>query len=94
MAAHNVDLNSMFASLLLAELASCGDSAAGPTIARWTGLPPKKEVMIQNVVCTFAMAHAALARLHYPLPDRSAEAVLPAEQAFLACGAIIYWLKS
>ncbi|PAQ05482.1 hypothetical protein CIT26_30770 [Mesorhizobium temperatum] len=60
---------------------------------RWTALPPKKEVMMQDAVRTFQMAHAALARLHYPLPDRSAEAEPPADQAFLACGAIIYWLN-
>jgi hypothetical protein len=49
--------------------------------------------MIQDAIRVFEMAHAALARLHYPLPDRSVDAVLSAEQAFLACGAIIYWLN-
>jgi hypothetical protein len=49
--------------------------------------------MMQDAVRTFEMAHAALARLHFPLPDRSAEAASPADQAFLACGAIIYWLN-
>jgi hypothetical protein len=93
LAAQDVDRNSMFSAPLLAEVASCGDTSAGPTIASWTALPPKKEVMIQDAVRTFEMAHAALARLHYPLPDRSAEAASPADRAFLACGAIIYWLN-
>ncbi|MEZ2132661.1 MULTISPECIES: NERD domain-containing protein [unclassified Sinorhizobium] len=93
MAAQNVDHNSMFAPPLIAEVASSGDPAAGPTITRWTAPPPKNEVMIQDAVRIFGMAHAALARLHYPLPNQSVEAVLPAEQAFLACGAIIYWLN-
>ncbi|MDX8455194.1 nuclease-related domain-containing protein [Mesorhizobium sp. VK9D] len=93
LAAQDVDRNSMFSAPLLAAVASCGDPAAGPAIAPWTALPPKKEVMMQDAVRTFEMAHAALARLHYPLPDRSAEAASPADQAFLACGAIIYWLN-
>jgi hypothetical protein len=39
------------------------------------------------------MAHAALARLRHPLPDRSAEAASAADCALLACGRIIYWLN-
>lgn len=93
MAAKDVDRLSLFSVPLLAEVASCGDPAAGTVIAPWTVLPPKKEVMQQDAIRTFAMAHAALARLCYPLPDRSAEAASPAEQALLACGAIIYWLN-
>ncbi|WP_136622608.1 MULTISPECIES: nuclease-related domain-containing protein [Mesorhizobium] len=93
LAAQDVDRQSMFSASLLAEVASCGDRAAGPAIAPWTALPPKKEVMMQDVVRTFEMAHAALARLHYPLPDHSAETASPADCAFLACGAIIYWLN-
>ncbi|ESX49431.1 hypothetical protein NLY43_25485 [Mesorhizobium sp. C416B] len=93
MAAQDVDRNSMFSAPLLGEVASCGDPAAGHTIAPWTALPPKKEVMMQDAIRTFEMAHAALARLHFPLPDRSAEAVSPADHALLACGAIVYWLN-
>lgn len=93
MAAKDVDRLSLFSVPLLAEVASCGDPAAGTVIAPWTALPPKKEVMQQDAIRTFAMAHAALARLGYPLPDRSPEAASPAEQALLACGAIIYWLN-
>ncbi|MET3524421.1 nuclease-related domain-containing protein [Mesorhizobium abyssinicae] len=93
LAAQDVDRQSMFSAPLLAEVASSGDPAAGTAIASWTALPPKKEVMMQDAVRTFEMAHAALARLHYPLPDRSAEAASPADHAFLACGAIIYWLN-
>ncbi|TGT44429.1 nuclease-related domain-containing protein [Mesorhizobium sp. M8A.F.Ca.ET.165.01.1.1] len=66
LAAQDIDRNSMFSAPLLAEVASCGDLAAGPAIAPWTALPPKKEVMMQDAVRTFEMAHAALARLHYP----------------------------
>lgn len=93
MAAQGVDHTSMFTPALIAEVASYGDQATRSIISRWTALPPKKEVMAQDAVRTFEMAHAALARLHCPLPNRSTEALLPAEEAFLACGAIIYWLN-
>lgn len=93
MAAQNVDRHSMFTPPLLADLASYGDPVTGPIVAQWTALPPKKEVMMQDTIRTFEMAHAALARLHHPLPDRSAEVLSPADHALLACGEIIYWLN-
>jgi hypothetical protein len=49
--------------------------------------------MMQDAIQTFEMAHAALARLRCPLPDRSAEAVTAADYALLACGQILYWLN-
>lgn len=93
MAAQSADHNSMFTPTLIAEVASYGDPAASSSISRWTALPPKREVFMQDAIRTFEMAHAALARLHCRLPDRSTESLLPAEEAFLACGAIIYWLN-
>lgn len=39
------------------------------------------------------MAYAALARLRCSLPDHSAEAVSPVDQALLACGQMFYWLN-
>ncbi|WP_316185817.1 MULTISPECIES: nuclease-related domain-containing protein [unclassified Bradyrhizobium] len=93
MAAQGAEGHSMFAPSLIAEVASFGDPAAAPILAQWTALPPKREVMMQDAVRTFEMAHAALARLRCPLPDRSAEAVSAADHALLACGQILYWLN-
>jgi hypothetical protein len=93
MAAQSVDRGSMFAPSLIANVASYADPAAGPILARWTALPPRRDAMFQDTVRSFEMAHAALARLRYPLSDRSAEAASPADQALLACGQILYWLN-
>ncbi|TCU64630.1 nuclease-like protein [Bradyrhizobium sp. R2.2-H] len=93
MAAQGAEGHSMFTPSLIAEMASFGDPAAAPILAQWTTLPPKKEVMTQDAIRTFEMAHAALARLRCPLPDRSAEAVSEADHALLACGQILYWLN-
>jgi hypothetical protein len=93
MAAQVAEGDSMFTPALIAEVASHADSAAGAILARWTGLPPKKGVMARDAIYSFEMAHAALARLRCPLPDRSTEAASPADRALLACGAIIYWLN-
>jgi hypothetical protein len=93
MAAQSVEHNSMFTPSLIAEVASHADPVAGPILARWTALPPKKEVMVGDAICSFEMAYAALARLRCPLPDRSAEAVAPADRALMACGEILYWLN-
>jgi hypothetical protein len=49
--------------------------------------------MLQDAIRSFEMAHAAIARLRYPLPDRFPEAASPADQALLACGHILYWLN-
>jgi hypothetical protein len=49
--------------------------------------------MFQDAFRTFEMAHAALARLRYPLPDRLAEVASEADHALLACGQILYWLN-
>jgi hypothetical protein len=93
LAAQNVEHNSMFAPALIAEVASHADPLVGPILARWTALPPKREVIVGDAIHGFQMAYAALARLHCPLPDRMAEAVSPADQALLACGEIYYWLN-
>jgi hypothetical protein len=93
MAAKSVDRDSMFIPSLIAELASHSDPAVGPIIERWTGLPPKKDAFFQDSIRTFEMAHAALARLRCPLPDRSAEAASAADHALLACGRLLYWLN-
>lgn len=93
MAARGAEDYSMFTPSLIAEVASFGDPAAAPILARWTALPPKKEVMMQGAIEAFEMAHAALARLRCPLPDRSAEAASAADQALLACGELLYWLN-
>ena len=93
MAAQSVERNSMFTPSLIAEVASHADPVSGPILARWTALPPKKNVMGDDGIRSFEMAHAALARLRCPLPDRSAETVSPADQALLACGEIYYWLN-
>jgi Nuclease-related domain len=93
MAAKSVDRGSMFTPSLIAELASHSDAAVGPIIERWTRLPPKKNAFFRDSIRTFEMAHAALARLRYPLPDRSAQAVSAADHALLSCGWILYWLN-
>ncbi len=93
MAAKSVDRDSMFTPSLIAEVASHSDPAVGAIIERWTGLPPKKDAFFQDSIRIFEMAHAALARLRCPLPDRSAEAISAADHALLACGRILYWLN-
>ena len=93
MAAKSVDRDSMFTPSLIAQVASHSDPAVGAIIERWTGLPPKKDAFFQDSIRSFEMAHAALARLRCPLPDRSAEAVSAADHALLACGRILYWLN-
>lgn len=93
MAARGAEGHWMFTPALIAEVASYADPATAPILARWAVLPPKKEIMIQDAIHTFEMAYAALARLHAPLPDVSTEALSSADQALLACGAIIYWLN-
>lgn len=93
MAAQGAEGYFMFTATLIAEVASFADTAAAPILAHWTALPPKKEVMMQDAIRTFEMAHAALARLRCPLPDRSAEAATAADHALLACGQILYWLN-
>jgi hypothetical protein len=93
MAAEGVESDSMFNPSLIAELATHADPASGTVIARKTAMPPKKTVILGEDIRCFEMAHAALARLRYPLPDRSAEAASPADRSLLACGAILYWLN-
>lgn len=93
MAAQGAEGHSMFTPSLIAEVASFADPAAAPVLEHWTALPPKKEVMMQDAIRTFEMAHAALARLGCPLPDRSTEAATAADHALLACGEILYWLN-
>lgn len=93
MAARGADDYFMFIPSLIAEAASFSDPAATPILARWTALPPKKEMMMDDAIRAFEMAHAALARLRCPLADRSAEAVTAADHALLACGQILYWLN-
>ena len=93
MAAQSVECGSMFAPSLIADIASYADPVAGAIIARYAALPPKKEVFRNDAIRSFGMAYVALARLHCPLPDLSAEALSPPDQALLACGEIFYWLN-
>jgi hypothetical protein len=93
MAAQSDEQISMFTPSLIAEVASHADPVAGPILARWTALPPKREFIAGDAIRSFEMAYAALARLGCPLPERSAEALSPADQALLACGEIFYWLN-
>ncbi|MBR0840480.1 NERD domain-containing protein [Bradyrhizobium liaoningense] len=93
MAAKDVDDRSMFTPSLIADVAYFAKENAGPIIERWTALPPKRDAFFQDNIRKFEMAHAALARLRHPLPDRSTEAASAADHALLACGQIIYWLN-
>lgn len=93
MAAKSLDSDSMFTPSLIAEVASHLDPVVGSIIERWTELPAKRDAFLQDAIRTFEMAHAALARLRHPLPDRSAEAASPADHALLACGQLLYWLN-
>lgn len=93
MAAKDADDGSMFTPSLIADVAYFAKADAGPIIERWTALPPKRDAFFQDVIRKFEMAHAALARLRHPLPDRSAEAASAADRALLACGQVIYWLN-
>lgn len=93
MAARCAQGDSLFTPSLIAELASHADQAAGPIIARWTALPAKRHVIMSEAIRSFEIAYAALARLHCPLPDHSAQADGPADEALLACGQVLYWLN-
>jgi hypothetical protein len=93
MATQSTDNDSMFVASLIAELASHSDPTVGPLLARWTALPPTKEVMAHDAIRDFEMAYAALARLRCPLPERPAEFPSAAADALLACGEILYWLN-
>ena len=93
MAARSSDRHSMFTPSLIAELASFADPAIGPVIARWTDLPPQRDVFAGESIRTFEMAHAALARLRCLLPVRAEVGLAPAAQALLACGELLYWLN-
>lgn len=93
MALQSIERDSMFAPPLIAEVASYADPSVAPFFVRWTALPAKKVVMAAEAIHTFQLAYAAFGRLHCPLPDASPDAVLPADEALLACGQILYWLN-
>jgi nuclease-like protein len=93
MAARAIDLDSWFASFLLASLASLADPALAPLIARWTALPPTRCAMPGDAIQTFAMAHAAFGRLGSPLPWRTGSDLSAAQAALVACAECIYWLN-
>jgi hypothetical protein len=93
MATQSIDNDSMFAPSLIAELASHSDPDVAPVLARWTGLPPTKQMMMGDAIQSFAMAHAALARLRCPPLDRPTEIPSASGEALLACGDILYWLN-
>jgi hypothetical protein len=58
LAAQSVDRGSMFASSLIANVASFADPSAGPILARWTALPPKRDSMVQDTVRSFKMTES------------------------------------
>ena len=93
MAGRSTENESMFVPSLIGELASHADPTVGTLIARWTGLPATKQVMMHDAIRDFEMAHAALARLRCPLPDRPLEIPSAAAEALLACGDMLYWLN-
>jgi hypothetical protein len=93
MAAQSVEIEPMFVPSMIAELASYSDPAVGTLIARWAGLPPTHQVIMGDAIRDFEMAHAALARLRCPPPDRAPEIPSAAAGALLACGDIFYWLN-
>ena len=93
MAAQSVDSDSMFTPSMISELASHSDPAVAPLIARWTSLPSTDGPMAHDAIRNFEMAHAALARLRFPLPERPTEIPSEAADALLACGEILYWLN-
>ncbi len=93
MAARGTENESMFVPSLIGELASHADPTVGTLIARWMALPPTKQAMMHDAIRDFEMAHAALARLRCPLPERPAAIPSPAAEALLACGEILYWLN-
>lgn len=93
MAAQSIENESMFVPSLIGELASHSDPNVAPLLARWTMLPPTKPMMMGDALQSFEMAHAALARLRCPSPNRPAEIPSAAAEALLACGDILYWLN-
>ena len=82
---------SFFLKLLLIDLDSLGDPNVGESVARWTALPPTDSVMPEEAIAVFVVAHIALARLGYLLPDKQFTTDNPAAEALAACGTILYW---
>lgn len=93
MAARSIENEPMFVPSLIGELASHADPAVATLIARWTDLPPTKQVMMHDAIRDFEMAYVALARLRCPPPDRPSKIPSAAGEALLACGHILYWLN-
>ena len=84
--------DSMWLGPLLLELASFGDPAVGNSIAPWTALPsPDNQMMPQDDLYAFVVAHLALARLGCSLPVTPNSGENPAAGALKAYGAILYW---
>ena len=92
MAARGASNTDLWLGPLLLELGSFGDRGVGDSIARWTVLPPQNNrILPQSDIQVFVVAHIALARLGYPLPERRDLAENPSVRALAACGAILYW---
>jgi len=91
MAARGAEDSSFFLSPLITDLASSGDSRVGPSIVRWTALPPTDSFMPQDAIAVFVVAHVALGRLACALPDSSSAPNGPVAEALAACGEVLYW---
>ena len=91
MASKGATASSFFLKLLLIDLASLGDPNVGESIVQWTALPPTDSAMPEEGIAVFVVAHIALARLGYLLPDKQFTTDNPSAEALAACGTILYW---
>lgn len=89
MAAKGADYAGLFLSVLLLDLAAFNDPHTAPAFQRWALPPPHDAFMPQQAAEAFTLANVALARLRVAYRPIDSDNV--AEEAFLACGQILYW---
>ena len=94
MAAAGATHTSLWLTPLLIDLASMGDCNSRGSIARWTRVPAAEDRMMpQEDISVFVVAHIALARLGFPLPDKRMAAGSSSAEVLVACGVILYWIN-
>ena len=93
MAVNGAEYGAFFLDILIGELASYEDPAAGKCLVRFTELPPADSVFPQNDIRVFVTAHIALARTGSPLPDGQRTIDSPCAESLAACGVVLYWIN-
>jgi hypothetical protein len=80
----------MFIACMISDLVKFRDRDTGSCIAHWTELPPKDNVMMQDAVEVFVVAHVALGLLQHPSATKAYDGS-DQDNAMTACGEIYYW---